>query len=108
MSLEEQRRARFEKWILDNHCGDEDLVLRDNDGDYYSTGVAEYWEMYNAALDSIEIELPAEPVFDISAEESLEMDPDDYEAVEAQHGLLCGMLRKCRAAIEACGLKVKP
>ena len=91
MNIQEQRRARFEKWILDNHCGDEDLVLRDNEGEYYSVGVAERWEMYNAALDSIVIELPEKW----------------GEYTEAGHAA-CDAIDSCRAAIEAAGLKVAP
>lgn len=89
MNIQEQRRARFEKWILDNHCGDEDLVLRDNEGEYYSVGVAERWEMYNAALDSVEIELP----------EAYQHDEDGYWLIGRT---------ATKASIEAAGLKVKP
>lgn len=89
MSLEEQRRARFEKWIIDNHCGEEDLVLRDSEGEYYSVGVAERWEMYNAALDSVVIELPG-----------------SFMPGEAQHP--CIEVPDIIEAIEAAGLKVTP
>lgn len=58
--VEKKRRELFEAWILSSYMsdGDRDLVARDNDGEYFSVGVAERWEMYNAALDSIEIVLP--------------------------------------------------
>ena len=56
----EARRKGFEDWILSSFMsdGDRDLVLRDEFGEYYSVGVAEHWEMYNAALDSVCVELP--------------------------------------------------
>lgn len=56
----EARRKWFEEWILSSFMsdGDRDLVLRDEFGEYYSVGVAERWEMYNAALDSVCVELP--------------------------------------------------
>ena len=56
----EARRKGFEEWILSSFMsdGDRDLVLRDEFGEYYSVGVAERWEMYNAVLDSVCVELP--------------------------------------------------
>ena len=56
----ESRRSSFESWILSpqQSDGDTDLILRDNDGEYYSAPAEERWEIYNAAIDSLEIELP--------------------------------------------------
>ena len=58
----EARRKGFEEWILSSFMsdGDRDLVLRDEFGEYYSVGVAERWEMYNAALDSVCVELSSQ------------------------------------------------
>lgn len=94
MSIQEQRRARFEEWILSDYMsdGDRDLVSRDNDGEYCSIGVAERWETYNAALDSVVIELP---------------DTVANTGTLTSTAVL-GYKRECREAIEAAGLKVKP
>ncbi|WAG77024.1 hypothetical protein LMK08_16745 [Metapseudomonas furukawaii] len=104
MNIQEQRRARFEKWILDNHCGDEDLVLRDNEGEYYSVGVAERWEMYNAALDSIEIELPPS----ITASDAYDATGMDDEDAASCAQMVNGAIASCGAFIRAAGLKVTP
>lgn len=56
----ESHRSNFEAWVLSpqQSDGDRDLILRDNDGEYYSAPVADRWEIYSAAIDSLEIELP--------------------------------------------------
>lgn len=93
MSIEEKRREAFEAWILDNHCGEEDLISRDSEGEYYSVGVAERWEMYNAALDSVVIELPYMPRANYANQHSFNC------AIEAMF--------LARIAVESAGLKVK-
>lgn len=92
----EARRKGFEEWILSSFMsdGDRDLVLRDEFGEYYSVGVAERWEMYNAALDSVCVELHEECKLPTSVLD------DDY---------LAGWVRnEMVSSIERAGLKVKP
>lgn len=87
----EARRKGFEEWILSSFMsdGDRDLVLRDEFGEYYSVGVAERWEMYNAALDSVCVELPGSFWPGEASNPCIEV-PDIIES------------------IERAGLKVKP
>ena len=94
----EARRKGFEEWILSSFMsdGDRDLVLRDELGEYYSVGVAERWEMYNAALDSVCVELPEEKVV------------RGYSEKIADAMGFNDALEYCREAIERAGLKVKP
>lgn len=119
MNIQEQRRAAFEDWYVTSALANCPELTEDHarnavkhyrgDGDYAeSSSLRDAWWGWNAALDSVVIELPAEPALAISAEESLDMEPEDFEAMEVSHGLQCMMLRKCRTAIEAAGLKVSP
>lgn len=66
------------------------------------------WWAWQASRAALVIELPEPQPFEISAEESLDMEPEDYERLEARHGAQYSAYRKCRAAIEAAGVKVKP
>jgi hypothetical protein len=68
---------------------------------------ADYWIGWQASRESLVIELPEPEPFEISAEESLEMDPDEYEALEGRHGAQFQTWRKCKKSIESAGLKVK-
>lgn len=95
----EARRKGFEEWILSSFMsdGDRDLVLRDEFGEYYSVGVAERWEMYNAAMDSVCVELPGRN--------------PEYIGDRDHQQWACGCnygINQCREAIERAGLKVKP
>ena len=89
----EARRKGFEEWVLSSFMsdGDRDLVLRDELGEYYSVGVAERWEMYNAALDSVCVELPSRV--------ELESGGYSFDFLDADLTV---------EAIERAGLKVKP
>jgi hypothetical protein len=76
MSIEEQRREAFEDWAERHYGGP---VTRD-DGEYFMPEWEREWLAWNAALDSVVIELP--PAL-----------ADDLTLI---------------ASIEAAGLKVKP
>lgn len=63
MSIEEQRRSMFEdkfgKILAKEKAGDLHTAFsRDSDGRYFRNYVHAAWLFWNAALDSIEIELP--------------------------------------------------
>lgn len=53
------RRFQFELWLLSPEMSDgvKELTLRDNEGVYYSPCVEELWGTYNAALDSVVINI---------------------------------------------------
>jgi len=109
MSIQEQRRARFEEWILSDYVsdGDRDLVARDNEGDYCSVGVAERWETYNAALDSVVIELP--PCIDADeVAEHFAIDEEGHDMAVGISQMVNGAIIACGAFIKAAGLKVAP
>lgn len=110
-------REQFEQWAKDRynwHLHDdardsEDRTLASWNGEIYGNRIVEgMWQSWQASRESLVIELPEPEPFDISAEESLEMDLDEYEALEARHGAQWQTFRKCKKAIEAQGLKVEP
>lgn len=97
MSIEGKRREAFENFVVEFHRGASLDCERHNDPEcphlngqliYEDWNVQSAWAAWNAALDSLEIELPT--ARDVS---------HDEKAVRT--------IEDCRAAIEACGLKVK-
>lgn len=84
MSIEEKRREAFEAWALSQGMNiKSDLTVFD----YAYSRTENAWRIWNAALDSVEIELPQPWTEAFMKSES--------------------MLQDCKFAIEACGLKVK-
>ncbi len=95
MSIEEKRREAFEARIRishpDDYAEDGERIFKREGAGYDWHWVNEYWLCWNDALDSIVVELP-----------SLGICGMNNELLGYQRGI-----RDCRAAIEACGLKVK-
>lgn len=94
MNIEEQRRKAFEARmgpiLRKERIGDPDKAFdKDPDGRYYRNYVYSAWLAWNAALDSLVIELPG-----------------SFMPGEAQHP--CIEVPDIIEAIEAAGLKVKP
>lgn len=90
MSLEEQRRAGFEEYMEASTPAGWAWHERDEIG-YLSASVQVKWELWNAALDSVEVELPTAVG---------KCAPNELTYEDA--------VSDCRTAIEAAGLKVKP
>lgn len=81
----------------------------ERDGDGYKAPVPNYcWWSWQASRESVVVELPEPEPFNVTTEESLEMDPDEYDYLESRHGAQYSTYRKCREAVEAAGIKVKP
>lgn len=97
MRIEEQRRSMFEdkfgKILGTEKAGDlHTAFYRDSDGRYFRNYVHAAWISWNAALDSVVIELP---------------DTVANTGTLTSTAVL-GYKRECREAIEAAGLKVAP
>lgn len=62
--LREKRRAEFEKWYKENRCAGSEIVASNQlskcevSSGYLYHNAAEAFRVWNAALDSVEIELP--------------------------------------------------
>lgn len=86
MSIEEKRREGFEAFCISEAGGYcEEHLERDEHGQY--TILWEYWGLWNAALDSVVIQLP---------------EPWTEAFMKSE-----SMLQDCKFAIESAGLKVK-
>lgn len=96
MTIQEQRRRAFEELYYDlNYMGipsRNTVFRRKTMGDYYYKAPREAWFWFNAALDSVEVELPAK----------LEAQP--YACYE---GGWNDALLEAADAIEAAGVRVK-
>lgn len=79
-----------------------------HNGEYRNQTTSMLWKAWQASRELLVVELPEPQPFKVSAEESLDMDPDEFEALEARHGAQWQTYSKCKKAIEAAGLKVKP
>lgn len=102
----ENSREGFETWIDDYGWP----IQKDSTGEtdryeVHSTQVA--WEAWQASRAAIEVLMPEPEPFNVSAEESMEMEPDEYDYLESRHGAQYSAWRKCKEAVEASGLKVK-
>lgn len=99
MSLQEQRRARFEAYIRAKYPQNARIILEILPGTtgYRWADTVQRLEDWNAALDGVVIELPEPGAMDACPATSAEFD-QGYSAC-ATH---------CRTAIEAAGLKVAP
>lgn len=100
--VEQKRRELFEAWLPSHYWLGEMEIARDGD-DYAHEEVQVAWEVFNAALDAVVIELPERDTSSAGGPDS-EMGPS-YEQVEG-----CGYnyaLDDCRAAIESTGLGIK-
>lgn len=99
MSIEEKRRASFEAAIVNEFPTYEHQKLFDRhpNGKYWNPHIRALFVCWNAALDSVVIELPRKDAMTACSNTSTEFDLG-YEAC-AEH---------CLAAIKAAGLKVTP
>lgn len=66
------------------------------------------YRVWTTSRETLVVDLPEPEPFNVSAEESLEMDPDEHDYLECRHGAQYSTYRKCRAAIEATGVRVTP
>lgn len=65
------------------------------------------WRIWQASRAALRVELPDVPDFRISAEESLDMEPEVYESLETIHCAEVAMLNRCKRALQQAGIEVK-
>lgn len=108
MSIQEQRRAKFEAWVRRewpeaplHHV--RDALPKDHPryGEYVTETIQRAWVGWSAALDSVEIELP------VPVEPECPEDAIDDSWMDAYNAEL-RLLKRCAMAIESATLKVKP
>lgn len=105
--MSDKLREAFEAWSAEHEFLGVCPVERSTSGKYKDFDLQCAWETWQASRESLVIELPEPQPFKISAEESLDMDPDEFEALEARHGAQWQAYSKCKKAIEAAGIKCK-
>ena len=66
------------------------------------------WKCWQASREAVVVELPEPETIDVDCDESLEMEPEEYEVLEASHGARWSEHSRLKKAIEAQGLKVAP
>lgn len=88
-SVEEVRRAAFEKWWVE--CENRKKPETFNNGDYCAPSVYNAWQAFNAALDAVEIQFP------LRAHDGWHDYDQGYNQAHSD----------CRAAIEQTGLGLK-
>lgn len=109
MSLQEQRRARFEAYIRAKYPQNARIILEVLPGTtgYRWADTVQRLEDWNAALDSVVIELPPR----IDADEVAEhfaIDEEGHDMAVGISQMVNGAIIACGAFIKAAGLKVKP
>jgi hypothetical protein len=92
MTIQEQRRKAFEDYVTDQGEWPQ-AAKRNAEGNYTLMQTFQDWQVWNAALDSVEVPLPAK----------LEAQP--YACYE---GGWNDALLEAADAIEAAGVRVKP
>lgn len=104
-------REQFEAYALDTfgdyHNKAEDCLTRSHDTYVYGL-VHTAWQAWQASREAVVVELPDPEPLDVDCDESLEMEPEEYEALEAAHGARWSEHSRLKKAIEAQGLKVAP
>ncbi|MDF9616991.1 hypothetical protein P5705_05005 [Pseudomonas entomophila] len=59
-----------------------------------------------ASREAVVVELPEPDLPEANLDEPVDRESEEFRYLEARHGAQCQTYRKCRAAIEAQGLKV--
>jgi len=82
MNIQDQRRELFEQWVAEKLGWGDDDLRRDRNGDYFWLEARERLDTWNAALDSVVIEIPS-PISHFNAHS---MRTAAIDAIE-EHGL---------------------
>jgi hypothetical protein len=99
---QEQRRARFEA-IIAEHYYLKELPRNSHDGEYADSELQVAWEVFDAALDSVAVELP-ERCRPVGHDYVL----SQFDASVSREEGYDSALDDCREAITAAGVRVKP
>jgi hypothetical protein len=102
----EKMREEFEAWYLNKFCGGQARLFRCVNADkiYYFTEVQSKWDAWQASRESLVIELPAKNPIGSGTGDSGDGRPSFEQHCAAECNFI---LRDCREAVEAAGLKVK-
>ena len=108
MSIQDKRREGFEQHIKNSHPDDYakegDIMFSFNNHGYEWYWIQGYWLCWNAALDSVVIELPEEDPKGFGPGDCADGRPSFDQQLAADCNCV---LRECKQAIESAGLKVK-
>lgn len=96
--MSDKMREQFEVWWEDN----KHFMLATR-----KVSKSDCLHIWEASRKTVAVELPQPEPLDIDCDESLEMDPDEYESLEAAHGARWSEYSRLKKAIEAQGMKVK-
>lgn len=91
------RREAFEAWDRNTFGSDKDEQLIDDEGNYTDSIIQQCWMAWNAALDSICVELP--PLLEVPADND---DPSAYDCDCYNNGI-----KGCMVALTAAGVPYK-
>lgn len=107
--MEQAMREEFEAWVSGRKvCTRYGAKLNTNpDGMYSDYRINDRWLAWKASRAVLRVELPDVPDFRISAEESLDMEPEVYESLETIHCAEVAMLNRCKRALQQAGIEVK-
>ena len=103
MTIQDQRRKAFEEWL---DSAGFDVRRYHHIPGYHGNEQMAAWEAWNAALDSLEVELPPQ----LDADEVAEHFAIDDEGLDMAVGIthmVNGAIMACAAAIHAAGVKTK-
>lgn len=99
-------RSEFESFCREvQGWEDDDFRLASDGVNYYWGTTGEAWIFWQASRQAVVVELPEPEPFDVDCDESLEMEPEEYEALEAAHGARWSEHSRLKKAIEAQGLR---
>ncbi|WP_136477275.1 hypothetical protein [Pseudomonas sp. DG56-2] len=102
-------REQFEKFALSSEGGlFPGHLAKGEDGEYLNYAAQCYWLFWQASREAVVVELPEPDLPEVYIDEPVDRESEEFRYLEARHGAQCQTYRKCRQAIEAQGLKVKP
>ncbi|MBV4553077.1 hypothetical protein HU742_018185 [Pseudomonas sp. SWRI102] len=101
--MTDKMRDEFEAWVI-SKWPETDLG-QFNDGEYCGFTLAHCWSAWQASREALVIELPAENPLGTGPGDCGDGRPSFEQHCAAECNFI---LRDCRKAIEAAGLKVKP
>jgi hypothetical protein len=101
--MSDQMRKEFEAWFFAENA----LTNHWNGKNYDCSLTQGAWMGWQASRASLIVVAPKYDIPEISAKESMEMGPDEYEAQENLAGVIDYVARQYREAITKTGVRVK-
>lgn len=84
------------------------LRMNSDESQFLDYRVNDLWCAWQASREAVVVELPEPDLPEAYLDEPVDRESEEFRYLEARHGAQCQTYRKCRQAIEAQGLKVKP